>query len=478
MNIFNNDYKTLKKYYDNVLNKDKNSFQTSNDEPTPIGCIEEMLNKIPKELWKRKKLKILDPCGGNNNFHLVNYFMIKKYNKRRSSKHIIQKNLYYNDINEIRIKISKSIFETNDIKMNINNIDFLKYPEIKNEKDKFDLSTVNPPFAHLIFDEKTQKFKRASKNHNLIKPFLKKCLSLTKKGGYICFITPSSWMSLADRNILIKELTQYQFHWLDIGSAKKKWFPKVGSSFTWYIIQKKPSYKPFTISGNYKGLIYESEVESQVRDYIPLIYNKTIQSILNKVIDINNEKYKVETSSDLHKYTKRKLISKDKDENHQYKLIHTPTQTVYASRAHKYQDGYKVFISTTNQYSTFVDNCGMTQSIAFIRCKNEKEANKISKNLNNNLFKFINDICRWGNFNCIRILQKFPVIKTKNIYKEFNITKEEQKYIENIINNYSVKKREKKLETRIKILEKKIKEMKKYQEELDKLIIYIKFPQL
>lgn len=71
------DYNTLKKYYDTVLNKDKSSYVNSNDEPTPIGCVEEILDKIPKELWKRKNLKILDPCGGNGNFHIVNLKKLK-----------------------------------------------------------------------------------------------------------------------------------------------------------------------------------------------------------------------------------------------------------------------------------------------------------------------------------------------------------------------------------------------------------------
>ena len=38
--------------------------------------------------------------------------------------------------------------------------------------------------------------------------------------------------------------------------------------------------------------------------------------------------------------------------------------------------GYKVFIATT-YYKVFVDNCGMTQSIVFIRCENEEKANQI-----------------------------------------------------------------------------------------------------
>jgi hypothetical protein len=128
------------------------------------------------------------------------------------------------------------------------------------------------------------------------------------------------------------------------------------------------------------------------------------------------------------------------DDVYKYKLIHTPSQTVYASRPHKFQKGYKVYISTTDKYSVFIDNdTGMTQSIVFILCSNEAEANKYMKILGHPLYIFINNICRWGNFNSIRILQNFPVPKIdydgdyNKIYDYFGINTEEIKYIsENI----------------------------------------------
>jgi len=163
-----------------------------------------------------------------------------------------------------------------------------------------------------------------------------------------------------------------------------------------------------------------------------LFYNKIIQSILHKVVDNHAlPKFQVKTSSDLHKYTKKKLISVEKDKTHQYKLIHTPRQTVWSSRPHKFQDGYKVFISTTSYYGTFVDNCGMTQSIAFIQCNDEAEANNISRVMNHPMYKFINDICRYGNFNNIRVLQRFPYCDDYDaIYTKFGITDEEKLFIE------------------------------------------------
>ena len=426
INIIKKSYKTLKKYYDTRLNKDKSTFTSSNDEPTPIGCIEEMLSKIPKDIWKKKGLRILDPCCGNGNFHLVTYNLLKEHH---SNNDILEKMLYFNDTNEKRISKIKSMFCANKFKLKISKADFLEYPIDIEEENKYDIIMANPPFAKLL-----PNGKRASKNHNLIKLFLKKSIDLLKKDGFLVYITPNNWMSLADRNKLIKEMTKLKFHYLNIHTAKK-WFPKIGSSFTWYVLQNVEYEKDhtFLVEGCYKKNSYTTEVRSQNRDYIPLFYNNLIQNILDKVIDTEKyDKFKVETTSDLHKYTKRDLISKDKTVEFKHRLIHTPKQTVYAKRAHKFQEGYKVFISTTDKYSTFVDNCGMTQSIAFIRCENKEIAEKYKKILDHDLYKFINNICRWGNFNNIRILQRFPIPVNMNldsVYDDFDITEEEREFI-------------------------------------------------
>ena len=420
MNItIDTNYTDLKTHFDQVLNTDKESFKTSNDEPTPIGCVEEMVDKIPNKFWEKDNLKILDPCCGNGNFHVVIYNKLIKYH---TSNIILNDILHFNDINEMRIENVKKIFQETINKLNITQTDFLLY----DESQKFDLIVANPPYAKLL-----PNGKRASKNHNLIKPFIEKTLKLLKPNGYLLYITPDNWMSYADRNILIEKLTSLNIVYLNIHTAKK-YFKKIGSSFTWYLIQNTNAKKQLVIEGIWKKEIYKSIVKSEVRKYIPMYYTRLIQRILHKTIDTNLPKYKVETSSDLHKYTKRSLISKTQDDEHKYRLIHTPSQTVYAKRAHKYQEGYKVFISTTTYYKVFVDNCGMTQSIVFIRCNNEEEANKISTILKHPLYVFINNICRWGNFNNIRILQSFPITNSyETVMDDLNLTTKEKKFIMN-----------------------------------------------
>lgn len=413
-----NDIDLVYEYYNSKLNIDKDLIKTSNDECTPIECVKEMVNKIPEEILKNSKLKWLDPCCGSGNFFIVIYNKLIKFHSR---KHILENMLYFNDTNVDRINIVRNVFCDDEFKLNITNEDYLKY----DNKMKYDIIVANPPYAKILANGE-----RASKNHNMIGLFIKKSFELLEKDGLLLYITPDNWMSKADRNILIQDITKKQILYLNIHTAKK-YFKKVGSSFTWYLIENKDHYKDIEIEGLYKKKEYKDLVKSQIRSYIPLYYNKIIQSILLKTIDNSSlDKFSVETSSNLHKYTKKDCIRKEKDDIFKYKLHHTPSQVVWSNKAHKYQDGYKVFIGTTSYYELFVDNCGMTQSIAFIRCDSKDDAENYMKVLKHPLYKFINNICRWGNFNNIRILQSFPVCDDyDDVYKKFDIDEDEIKFI-------------------------------------------------
>jgi tRNA1(Val) A37 N6-methylase TrmN6 len=421
-NIAMSSFDQLKLHFNETLNKDKSTYKSSNDEPTPIECIEEMIASLPDEFWYRTNLRILDPCCGNGNFAIPVLFKLLE-TTGKTVKEIVENVLTFNDINQERLQNVERVFCADQYAANIRSEDFIA----SSHQTLYDLVMANPPYAKLL-----ENGKRASKNHNLIKDFIEKALSVLKPGGYLMFITPDNWMSYADRNKLIEIITELQIVHLDIHSAKK-YFKKIGSSFTWYIIQNRAAYKPITVSGLWKNQYYCGEVGSKKRKYIPLVYNNIVANILEKTVD--NEalpKFQVKTSSDLHRYTKRDLISNDETPEFKHRLIHTPSQTVYASRPHKFQDGWKVFISTTDKYGVFVDNCGMTQSIVFIQCKNKADADNVAKILMHPLYVFVNNICRWGNFNNIRILQNFPVTSEtdeKKIFEYFKITDEEIAFI-------------------------------------------------
>jgi len=247
----------------------------------------------------------------------------------------------------------------------------------------------------------------------------------------LLYITPDNWMSYADRNDIASKLTGRQILHLDIHRSKK-YFPKVGSSFTWYLVENRPRYTQTIVNGTWKGVEYSDKMFLSTRNFIPLYWTKEVQSIFSKTVDAVNRKINVETCSDLHKYTKRNLISTECHGEFKHRLIHTPSQVVWSSRPHKWQDGWKVFIPTTSYYKPFIDNCGMTQSIAFVRCKSEDDAKKLADTMKHPLYTFLNNVCRYGNFNNIRVLQKFPWCdEVEEVWKTFNITDAERTLIEN-----------------------------------------------
>ena len=379
-----NSFERLKNFYD-VLDFDTSHFVNSNDICTPLECVKEMVDAIPKTFWESENLKILDSCCGNGNFHA---YLLQKTNI---------KNLYFNEINPKRIANVKKIFGNH---IHLTTQDFLSFPE----NPVYDLVVSNPPYA------KFTDGKRTSKNHNLSRDFILKALKITKENGYVLFIVPNNWMSFADRNHLPKILSQYQFIHLNISGAKK-WFPKVGSSFTWFLLQKTSNTKPFTVENHYVLKSKEKAKLDMGVSCIPLYYSKIVRNILRKTLHLPCEKYKIETSSNLHRFTKKNLISKIRDAKFKYKLIHTPSQILYSSVPHKFQKGFKVFLSLSNQYETFVEDCGMTQSVAFVRCDSKKHALQTKQELDNEVFIFLNNITRYGNFNNIRVLQNFPLLQ-------------------------------------------------------------------
>ncbi len=392
-NLFGKNFIEIRKYFD-LLNEDKSHYANSNDICTPLPLVKEMVDKVPKEFWKQKDIKILDCCCGNGNFHA--YIGTKTP----------LSNLYFNEISEKRIENVYKYFGRN---INLTKRDFLQFEE----EECYDMIVANPPYA--LF---TEDGTRVAKNHNTSRPFIEKAIKCVKKDGYILFIVPDNWMSFSDKNILPSLLSQYQFKYISIHTPKK-YFPTVGSTFTYFLVQKKENEESFKVANGYK-IRDEQEVKlNKGVDFIPLYCSQTVLSILDKTINSNViEKYKIETSSDLHKHNKGKYFSDNQDEEHIYKVWHTPRQCYYSSIPHKYQDGYKVFISLTTQFETFVDNCGMTQSIAFIRCSSKEEAKKISADLNNPLYLFINNITRYGNFGNTRVLERLPILSQVELTDE------------------------------------------------------------
>ena len=112
----------------NALNLDERHYENRNDICTPMECVQEMAEAIPKAFWRRASLRVLDPCAGNGNFHAY----LRRYTKLE--------NLVFNKNNEKRIANIRNLFGNRAV---ITKQDFLAY----DERARFALIVANPPYA-------------------------------------------------------------------------------------------------------------------------------------------------------------------------------------------------------------------------------------------------------------------------------------------------------------------------------------------
>ena len=209
---------------------------------TPTELIDEMLDKLPPSVWSNPDLKWLDPANGIGNFPMVAYrrlmIGLKKWepnNKKRRSKHIIEKMLYMVEINPKNVKISKKIFGSN---ANICCADFLEETDKCFRQfgvDKFDIIIGNPPFQDSIEKTVTNAPRKGGKN-KLYERITIKCLSLLNKNGYLLFVTPDNIMT-GNTNKSYQEIIKYNTLYISFNNIQKRYFPRIGQSMCYFLVE-------------------------------------------------------------------------------------------------------------------------------------------------------------------------------------------------------------------------------------------------
>ena len=77
---------------------------------TPMILINEMLDKLPKEVWTNKELKWLDPATGMGNFPIAVYLRLMEslkdviLDEKERKKHILENMLYICNYNDNKLK--------------------------------------------------------------------------------------------------------------------------------------------------------------------------------------------------------------------------------------------------------------------------------------------------------------------------------------------------------------------------------------
>lgn len=157
------------------------------------GCVEDQLNLMDESLWKRKNVKVLDPCSGVGNYSVV---LVDKFMKglvdefpdsEERLKWILEEIIYINEFQSKNLFIYLQLFDSeNKYKMNFNRGDYLKL-DIKETfgVEKFDLICMNSPYQ----EELKTKQGSAKPLYNL---FIEKAIKDSKN---VISINPSRWFA-------------------------------------------------------------------------------------------------------------------------------------------------------------------------------------------------------------------------------------------------------------------------------------------
>lgn len=156
---------------------------------TPVQCIHEMLDTLPKYVWTNPNLKWLDPANGIGNFPMLIFERLNHSlskipefkNEKKRKQHIIENMLYMIELNESNVDISRKIFGE---KANIFRGSFFNQTwKTTFGVEKFDIIVGNPPYN----EGGTKHFGEK----NLYVHFANIALNDTlKTNGYLCFLHP------------------------------------------------------------------------------------------------------------------------------------------------------------------------------------------------------------------------------------------------------------------------------------------------
>ena len=262
---------------------------------TPMTLVNEMLDTLPKEVWKNPNLKWLDPAAGMGNFPVAVYMrlmeglksVIKDEEKRRE--HILKNMLYMVELDKTNVFMMKKIFCGKKYELNIfegsfidgnykdeidifniidekkevkkkecrkicekenkicnyntgkcikapkkkENIKFLN--KIKEFNNNFDIIMGNPPYQEYFVNTNNRVG-----GSSLWSKFLNKSMNLLIKNGFILFITPCSWMSGGSNkqsgNILGGIMQVNTLYYLNIQECSKYFNVILSFVFTSFVI--------------------------------------------------------------------------------------------------------------------------------------------------------------------------------------------------------------------------------------------------
>jgi len=399
--------------------------------PTPVKLVDEMLNIVPLEFWKKPQ-KVFEPCCGKGNFVLGIFDRFYKGleemypDEIERCRVIMTECIYYADLTALNVFITTEIMKCHvQSYCGLDDLDFEFNSYTGNTlelniKEKwningFDMICGNPPY-NSSGDTATgntiwQNFTKKSLNEWLL------------PNGYLLFVHPPGWRKPnTERGKFTKMFDlmtkENQMLYLEIHGIKdgQKVF-NCGTRYDWYLIQKTNQYKNTIIveqDGKY------NEINLCELSWLP---NSNIIEI-NKILAKNDDgRCPIIQSMSAYEPRKKWMSLKETPE-FKYPCIHSTPKAGIRYMYSKVNDrGHfgvsKVIFGESGIYNPVIDmegKYGMTHGVMAIKVDNLEEANFISKAIESDKFDKIIQSCIFSSFRIDwNVFKEFK----KDFWKEF-----------------------------------------------------------
>ena len=379
--------------------------------------VNEMLDKLPEEVFKSNSTTFLDPEIGGGQFVAAIEERLRKYGHSDIN---ISKRVF--GITENRIRLN---YATNTYKIvgTYSVEDFLT-KDFKNMK--FDVIIGNPPYQ-----------RPTAKRFKLWPEFLSQALSMSK--NYVCFVTPDVFVS--GRNKLAKQvrmlINPYFLEYVNMDANK---YFTVGESICSYQISKNDKNKT--------SFIFNGETEEHLFQDTPIVLDKEllkVYNILDKVQSSNFERIKLIRAIGS-KFLHRDDFSEEPKEGYSTVGIASHSKTVYSSTEFLEFKGPKIIFNNSGYYYKPNNPKYLRKGNSEIALGNAYQLNFETMTEVDNAFSFFTtklirycvDKDKTSGFN-EPSLKKLPYVdfskkwNDSEVYQLFNLTQEEIALIESTV---------------------------------------------
>jgi hypothetical protein len=334
------------------------------------SLVKEILNRLPKRVWKSSTTTFLDPSVGSGQF------VVEIEKRLRAHGHTdknISKRVAGHERSQFLVNLATHM---NKLVGQYTVKSYEEYLEMSPET-KFDVIVGNPPFERSDTD---------AKRWTLWSEFVKKAFELADR---VAMITPQS-ITGPGQFAMIKDKTTV----IAVGEHVKKHFPDVGSSFAYFVAHNKRN------PGNAKLITDSGEFDYDLKnaDFLPMV---TTEETLEQMNWLKQRNSRVWTRGELH--TSNKSLF---DDNGKYEVFHTNAQMLKTNVKNNNLSKIRGCV-TLSGHPKFqvIRNAYCSQATMWTEFDTVKEAKKFANECNDEYIQKIMKNFKWSGWNSKEVIE-------------------------------------------------------------------------